>query len=168
MKLDYVPGLSNEETMSFKTWLQQNKTKGANNVPRRFGDGKNVKCTVVLQGAFSKETKSLLDVGEYCASVFLIIKNMLSLFQLFYGAKDKPTDTDTLQPSELQSSNSLNSTSNSLGISPSANSKASQPEHCTASISPTIPPVKRKRYMTRSHEKTPKIDYLDFFLRCVE
>ncbi len=94
MKLDYVPGLSNEETMSFKTWLQQNKTKGANNVPRRFGDGKNVKCTVVLQGAFSKETKSLLDVGEYCASVFLIIKNMISLFQLFMVLKtNQPIQT---------------------------------------------------------------------------
>ena len=65
VKLDRVPGLSNEAKGSVRRWLQQNRSNGAHNVPRRFNDNKNVICTLISQNSFSKETRTALLAGTY-------------------------------------------------------------------------------------------------------
>lgn len=72
IKLDRVPGLSNEAKASVRRWLLQNKSSGAHNVPRRFGDSKNTKCTVISKEAFSEETKALLISGSYSSKFRLL------------------------------------------------------------------------------------------------
>ena len=63
IKLDRVPRLSDEAKANVRMWLNRNKSMGAHNVPRRFRENKSVKCTVISDKAFSKETHTAIVAG---------------------------------------------------------------------------------------------------------
>lgn len=63
VKLDCVPGLSHDLKTIVRRWLQLNKSKGVHIIPRRFGDNKNVKCTVVSKKVFIGDVLAALTAG---------------------------------------------------------------------------------------------------------
>lgn len=80
VKLDRVPGLLPEHKASVRRWLRLNKNKGEHNLPRRFNDGKNVKCTVVSEEAFSGNVLAALISG-----LFLHYRIILQYYSNFYS-----------------------------------------------------------------------------------
>ena len=74
MKLDRVPGQSTEAKSNIRRWLHNNKSMGTHNVPRRFNDLKNVKCTVIYTRAFHDEIQAALAAGTLIQTSTILCK----------------------------------------------------------------------------------------------
>ena len=89
IKLDGVPGLSSEVKASVRRRLHHNKSKGAHNIPGRFSDNTNMKCTVISEQAFSKANSTcnvvnlrLVKLGWLLSQVWHIPKDARNLHQV--------------------------------------------------------------------------------------